>query len=125
MFLFCVGCRTLDQLTNDSDNHIEVWHDGYGVKVQRMFELRDKEFVVFDKVDSVKEGISYIHFAPGVVPMVDGNRLITTQAQVVVEGVKEIEIADDWASVEYNKLEPIKVSKIKFNSDLKYKILLK
>ena len=44
---------------------------------------------------------------------------------MVVEGVKEIEIADDWASVEYNKLEPIKVSKIKFNSDLKYKILLK
>lgn len=122
---FRVGRRAQVQLTNDSDNHIEAWHDGYGVKVQRTFELRDKEFVVSDKVDSIKEGISYIHFAPGVVPMVDCNRLITTQADVVVEGAKEIEIADDWASVEYNRLEPIKVAKIKFNSKLEYKIVVK
>ncbi len=122
---FRVGRRARVQLVDDSDNHIEAWHDGYGVKVQRTFELRDKEFVVSDKVDSTKECISYIHFAPGVVPMVDGNRLITTQAEVVVEGAKEIEIADDWASVEYNKLEPIKVAKIKFNSKLEYKIVVK
>lgn len=122
---FRVGRRARVQLIDDITNRVEAWHDGYGVKVQRMFELRDKEFVVFDKVDSAKEAISYIHFAPGVAPVVDGNRLITTQAEVVVEGAKEIEIADDWVSVEYNRLESIKVAKIKFNSKLEYKIVVK
>ena len=122
---FRVGRRAQVQLTNDSDNHIEAWHDGYGIKVERTFELHDKEFVVSDKVDSTKEGISYIHFAPGVAPMREDNRLITMQAEVIVEGAKEIEIIDDWASVEYNRLEPIKVAKIKFNSKLEYKIVVK
>ena len=122
---FRVGRRARVQLTNDSDNYIEAWHDGYGIKVERTFELHDKEFVVSDKVDSTKECISYIHFAPGVAPMREDNRLITMQAEVVVEGAKEIEVADDWASVEYNRLEPIKVAKIKFNSKLEYKIVVK
>ena len=122
---FRVGRRAQVQLIDDITNRVEAWHDGYGVKVKRLFELCDNEFSVVDSADTAKEAISYIHFAPGIMPMVEDNRLTTMQAEVVVAGAKEIEIIDDWASVEYNRLEPIKVAKIKFNSKLEYKIVVK
>ncbi len=119
---FRVGSRAKVKLHEDAPSRVVASHDGYGAMVQRGFELCDNQFVVADVVASSAEAISYIHFASNINPVVEHNRLITPQANIEVEGATAIEIFDETISTEYNIFHPIKVVKIRFNSNLKYKI---
>jgi hypothetical protein len=55
---------------------------------------------------------------------IDRGRIRTSLAEIDFQNADDIEIVDEFASVTYNALRPIKKAVISFTENLKYSILL-
>jgi hypothetical protein len=87
--------------------------------------MNDQGFVVKDEVGAGVSAKSFIHFAPEVeVISVERNRIYTSVTDIEIRNADDIVIVDEYASVSYNELRPIKKAVISFTENLKYTILL-
>ena len=86
--------------------------------------LDEQGFIVKDDVGPGVKAKSFIHFAPGVEVMsVEGNIISTSVAEIEIQNADGVAIVDEYASVSYNALRPIKKAIISFTGNLNYKIL--
>ena len=88
---------------------ITAFHDGFGKKCRRKFEMGEASFSVEDWYDG--EAVSYIHLAEGA----DKNC-------VKFEGALSVEVRPWKYSVEYNRFKEGEVIEIRFKGHCKYTI---
>lgn len=122
---FRVGKRAKVTVVKDTPDEIVATHDGYK-KVsdcKRKFRSNKYGLTIEDTVSDGVHAVSYLHFAPGVEPYYsddDYNNVTTDELLIELDGCEKIETIDDFASTEYNKLEPIKVLALHFVGKLSY-----
>lgn len=119
---FRVGKRAEVTILKDENCHCCAVHNGYGNNklVRREFILSENSFEIKESLKFRGSKVSYIHFAPGISPALEGNNIITDIAVVRVYGCDRIELIDDSVSKTYNHFEPVRVAKIVFASDCRY-----
>lgn len=122
---FRVGRRASVKIHEEGQDYIVASHDGFaGVKCTRTFQIDEQGFIVKDDVGPGVKAKSFIHFAPGVEVMsVEGNIICTSVAEIEIQNADGVAIVDEYASVSYNALRPIKKAIISFTGNLNYKIL--
>ena len=122
---FRVGRRAFVKIHEEDSCHIVASHNGFpGANCMRSFQMSEGCFVVTDQVGTGVKAKSYIHFAPEVdVISLDRGRIRTSLAEIDIQNADDIEIVDEFASVSYNALRPIKKAVISFTENLKYSIL--
>ena len=106
---FRVGKQCKVTLLRDERNLVEAFHDSFGKKCSRMFELKEGSFCIEDHYDG--NAVSYIHLANGIQP-----------ERVKIEGATSVEILYTKYSVEYNRFIPNKTIAIHFNGVCRYSI---
>ena len=122
---FRVGRRAFVKIHEEGQDYIVASHNGFaGVKCTRTFKINELGFVVKDEVGPGVKAKSFIHFAPGVeVHSVDAGRICTSVVDIEIQNADDVAIVDEYASVAYNALRPIKKAIISFTGNLNYKIL--
>jgi hypothetical protein len=111
---------------NESENSIEVTHDGYkrvGLLHTRNFHFENHKIVIVDvlksNIQEQKQAVAYIHFAPEVeILNITENKIVTKNVIFSFEGLKKLELVDITLAKGYNKLIDAKAAKIIFNKKL-------
>ena len=104
---FRVGRRAKTTVLMDTTKDIWAEYKIQTVKVIRRFFLSELGFQVSDSVngDSIHSCKSFIHFADGVdIRFVAEDKIITSVAEILISGVKSVEVEDCYISREYNSL---------------------
>lgn len=122
---FRVGKRAKVTVIKDEPDEIIAEHNEYRkvTECKRRFSANQFGLTIEDKVSDGVHAVSYLHFAPGIEPFYsddDYNNVTTDELLIELEGCEKIETIDDFASSEYNKLQPIKVLALHFTGKLIY-----
>ena len=108
-------------------NVIEAVHDGYkrsDVLHKRKFTLNEQFIVIEDTIQSNSEhqAVSYLHFYPGIMPVIEENVVTVGQINIIFDGADRIELENYHYAPEFNKLIDAKKAKISFTKHLKMEI---
>ena len=111
----------------ESENYIEATHNGYkriGVLHTRKFITHEDSIVIEDSIDgSVKhQGIAYLHFYPGILPKIKGNKIIILHTEITIHNADSLKIEEYQYAPEFNKLSNALKVKIIFSNHLKTEI---
>lgn len=124
---FRVGKRAKVIIIKDARDEIIAIHDGYRkvFDCKRRFFMNKYGLTIEDTVSDGVNGVSYLHFAPGIEPYFsdDCNNVTTDQLLIELDGCKKIETIDEFSSTEFNKRMPIKVLVLHFTGRLSYTFL--
>lgn len=92
---FRVGSRASTEILDDTKSFIKARHDGYLHKYklwhERSFEMKSQTFEIIDVLSKNVEAESHIHFANGVVPIVNENNITFAHLPVLIK-VKEFQL---------------------------------
>lgn len=125
---FRVGRRARVSILEEDPIRIVAEHNGFGRTCthRRTFRIEPDVCEVTDSVtDKCATAKNYLHFAPNIkILSYDLNRIVTDNAQIVIEGADRIEIIDGKASSEYNRLSDITIAVLHFTSNMKYQIII-
>lgn len=106
---FRVGKRCHTVINEDTERTVDAWHEGFGDKCRRKFEIKEECFCVEDCYDG--HAVSYIHLAEG-----------ADEKRITIESAEKVEIKPWNYSTEYNRFHNGKVMEIHFNGHLRYTI---
>lgn len=106
---FRVGKRCHTVITEDTEKAVDAWHNGFGKKCRRRFEIKEGCLCVEDWYDG--NAVSYIHLAEG-----------ADKKRITIEGATQIETKPWKYSTTYNQFHEGTVIEIHFNGKLKYTI---
>lgn len=111
----------------ESKNYIEATHDGYkriGILHTRKFITHEDSIIIEDSIDGSGkyQGISYLHFYPGILPKIKGNKIIILQAEITIYNANSLKMVEYGYAPEFNKLINAYKVKIIFNGHLKMEI---
>ena len=131
---FRVGKRCYTDITEDTENIVEAVHDGFGKGClhHRKFSMDEMGLHIEDSIGSGKEGVNYIHVAPGWEASIEEghpNHIFLTQDygkkmhMIEVQNCSKIEILKEKISTEYNRFNDIDVLALHFTGSMKYSIL--
>lgn len=103
-------------------------HDGfskYGTLHTRTFSWSKDGVVISDYLSGDVCGKAYLHFAPGLDVCVNGDKIITPLAELILKGSSAVELLDGEIARQYNRLEKCKIISISFKSALNCTIIIK
>lgn len=106
---FRVGKRCHTVITEDTEKAVDAWHNGFGKRCRRRFEIKDGCLCVEDWYDG--NAVSYIHLAEG-----------ADYKRITIDGSTKIETKPWKYSTTYNQFHEGTVIEIHFNGKLKYTI---
>lgn len=111
----------------ESGNYIEAAHDGYkriGALHTRKFTTHKDTIVIKDNIESSgkHQGIAYLHFYPGILPRIKGNKIIILDTEITAYNADSLKIDEYDYAPEFNKLIDAYKVKIFFNNHLKMEI---
>lgn len=128
---FRVGRRAKAVITDESNNSITGYHDGYkryGIYHQRKIEFKTKTIFIEDNMVSkgklASKSSSYYHFHPSIgVELID-NQVKVDGCEIEFEGAQSIRIKEYTYAYGYNKTENANMIEVIFKEQLKTKITL-
>jgi len=111
----------------EDENFIEATHDGYkriGVMHTRKFITYEDSIIIEDRIEGSgkHQGIAYLHFYPGILPRIKGNKIIILDTEITVYNADGLEIEEYQYASEFNKLIDAYKVKILFSDHLKMEI---
>lgn len=111
----------------ESENYIEATHDGYkriGALHTRKFITHKDAIVIEDNIESSgkHQCIAYLHFYPGLLPKIKGNKIIILDTEIIVYNADSLKIDGYQYAPEFNKLIDAFKVKILFSDHLKMEI---
>lgn len=126
---FRVARRAKIVKLKENENTIEAAHDGYkhiGVLHTRKFTWNDHSLIIEDYIcsDSEHQAVAYLHFSPGIRPVIKDNIIMIGQIKIIVDTANQIEIQAYQYASEFNKLIDAQKVKISFQNNLKTEIKL-
>jgi len=124
---FRVGRRAKIIHLKEDENYIEATHNGYkcmDVLHTRKFTLLERSIVIEDSLDSsgTHKYAAYLHFYPGVLPKIEGNKIIILYIEIILYNVDSLEIEEYGYAPEFNKIIKAFKVKILFSNHLKMEI---
>lgn len=121
---FRVARRAKIVKLDEDKGAIMAAHDGYkriGAVHTRRFEFRENEMALQDTIDSKNKNNhchAYLHFAPGIDPVIDNNTLKIGTNLVFFDGADTVRVEDYEYAPEFNTLVPAKMAIANFNNTL-------
>ncbi len=111
----------------ESENYIEATHNGYkriGALHTRKFITNEDFIVIEDSIDdsSKCQSIAYLHFYPGLIPKIKGNKIIILHTEIMIQNADSLKIEEYEYAPEFNKLIDAFKVKIVFSNHLKTEI---
>ena len=111
----------------ESENYIEATHNGYkriGALHTRQFITHEDSIVIEDSIDGSgkHQGIAYLHFYPGILPEIKGNKIIILHTEITIHNADSLKIEEYEYAPEFNKLIDAFKVKIIFSDHLKMEI---
>ena len=111
----------------ESENYIEATHNGYkgiGALHTRKFITHEDSIVIEDSIEGSRkyQGIAYLHFYPGILPEVKGNKIIILDTEIIIHNTDSLKIEEYEYATEFNKLINAFKIKIIFSNYLKMEI---
>lgn len=124
---FRVARRAKIVSLKEKKNTIEAVHDGYkriGALHKRKFTLNDRSIIIEDFIhgNSEHQAVAYLHFYPGIRPIIKDNVITIDQTEIILENANKIEIEEYQYAPEFNKLVDAQKAKISFQNNLKMEI---
>ncbi len=124
---FRVAKRAKITSLKEGENYMEATHDGYKhIKAfhTRKFITLEDIIVIEDNIDGSKKhkGNAYLHFYPGIVPRIKGNKIILLNTEITVYNAGNLKIDEYQYASEFNKLIDAYYVKILFSDQLKMEI---
>jgi len=109
------------------ENYIEATHNGYkriGALHTRKFITHEDSIIIEDSIEGTGKhhGIAYLHFYPGILPRIKGNKIIILGAEITVYNTDSLKIDGYQYAPEFNKLIDACKVKILFSDHLKMEI---
>lgn len=124
---FRVGRRAKAKIIKESKNHISAIHDGYkriGLDHKRTFNVNQDSIIIIDELitnsNRENQGVSYLHFHPGLVLNVDGNTVNVNNISITFIGAKDICVEDYDYALGYNHCVSALRVKVPFIKELKF-----
>ena len=117
---FRVGRRARTTLLAAGADYLSASHDGFPATVhRRSFVLTDGTLRITDLLSGRHtEGTARLHFAPGLVPFLNGTVLTVGPATINFTGAESIELFDYQAAVGWNELRPARGVAVVFSDSL-------
>ena len=109
----------------ENETSVTASHNGYsakGITHTRAFDWADDCIVVNDKLSRDAVGEAWLHFAPGLNVLVNGNIVTTDVANIVFENVQQLRLIDGECATEYNNLKKCKVLCATFSNEMRFAI---
>ncbi len=124
---FRVARRAKISHLREDENCIESTHDGYkciGALHTRKFITYADSIVIEDSIESSKkhQGIAYLHFYPGILPEIKGNKIIILDTEIMIYNADILTVEAYKYAPEFNKLIDALQVKIIFRDHLKMEI---
>ena len=124
---FRVARRAKVIYLKENENYIEAMHNGYkriGVLHTRKFITHERSVIIEDRIDASgkHQGISYLHFYPGVLPKIKDHKIIILQTEIMIHNANSLKIEEYEYAPEFNKLINAYKVKIIFSDHLKMEI---
>lgn len=124
---FRVGKRAKIIFLEENIQGVSAAHNGYkeiGVRHRRSFRFVPKSLVIEDLLEGEnREGRAYLHFYPGIEPVVEGSCIVCEASQINVSSEK-ITIENYFYAPEFNTKIAAKVAVINFSNTLYMEIRL-
>jgi hypothetical protein len=122
-----VGKRAKVNIVKETENSIAAQHNGYkslGVVHHREFVSQPQSLSIHDELittgTKMKESAAFLHFAPGVIPKVIGQKVQFPEGiSIYFDGAEEIIKQDYQFAPEFNKTIPSQKLEIIFSHQLK------
>lgn len=111
----------------EAKNYIEATHNGYkriGAFHTRKFITHEDFIAIEDCIDGSgkHQGIAYLHFYPGILPKIKGNKIIILHTEITIRNADSLKIEEYEYAPEFNKLIDAFKVKIIFSGHLKMEI---
>lgn len=99
-------------------------HDGYkklGVIHERRFQFSEGSIGITDTLTGTgnRKGCAYLHFYPGILPVIDGKRIVTGPAAIELDHHSKVTVSDYNLCIGFNLYKPARCLKISFINYLK------
>ena len=124
---FRVGKRAKIVSLEENTQGVSAAHNGYkdiGVRHKRSFSFAPKSLVIEDLLEGEKsEGRAYLHFYPGVEPVLEGSCIVCDASQISVSS-ERITLEEYFYAPEFNTSVAAKVAVIDFSQNLHMEIRL-
>jgi uncharacterized heparinase superfamily protein len=119
-----VGKRASVTILEESAKSVYAQHNGYrssGITHHRMFSFHTDRLDIMDELTGQpsSEGVALFHFAPGINPVLEGNRLITPEASLVFMQPANIKINDYLFASGFNSRVNAKMAAVTFRNKLR------
>jgi len=111
----------------ESENYIEATHNGYkriGALHTRKFITHEDSIIIEDSIESSgkHQGIAYLHFYPGILPKIKGNKIIILHTEITIHNADSLKIGEYEYAPQFNKLINAFKVEIIFSNHLKTEI---
>jgi hypothetical protein len=118
---FRVGKRAKIVYLCESSCEISATHDGYaslGVMHKRKFVFGNKSISIADNLGQKCKAKAFLHFAHGIEPVMDGDKVSVDKINITFKGAQKIDIEKYELALGFNKTVTAKVVTVEFDDML-------
>lgn len=114
---------------DETTDQVRATHDGYrriGALHTRTFRTQPCGILIEDEVKGCRDlpHHSYLHFHPGIQPILRGDKIVANGTQILFEGARRITLENFDYAPEFNRSMPSKMGIVEFSGNLTTRFLV-